>query len=103
MLTAQITNPSYSYQLGGSVSYSCTLEVKEDGVTVSSTGLSVTTNFLIEGWAVRIKDALREQADAYIAQYKYMLQLVQAVYPAAVVPQDVVDTIAAEVESTITV
>jgi hypothetical protein len=106
-LTARLTNPSYGYQKNGYVSYSCTLELSEDASgtpeVVATTGLSTVEAFPIEGWADRIKAAIKVQADAYIAQFKLMMMIVNSVYPSALKPQDAVVSITTEIEPTITV
>lgn len=102
-LTAQLVNPSYGYQAGGNVSISATLEVKEGELTVGTLGLSCCTSFLTEGWKERVSDSFKLQADEYIAQFKYMMLIVQSVYPTAATPEEAVVLLVDEIESTITI
>lgn len=103
MLTARLVNPSYGYQSGGSVSFSTTLELLDGAEVVATTGLSFGTSFLVEGWETRIKDEIKRQADEYIAQFKYMMGLVQQVIPTATKPQDAVDALNSIIESELTI
>jgi len=101
MITAELKNPSYSYIKDGAVSFSVSLDVKEGETVVATTGLSCNTSFLRQAtdgstefnpdWDVSIKDQIKVLAEAYINQYKFLMQLVQAKYPSAVVPQDAVN------------
>lgn len=107
MLTAQLINPSYSYVKDGVINFSCSLEVSEGGTVVAGTGLSCVTSFLRQAadgsteanpnWDTAITASIKEQAEAYINQYKFLMQLVNVKYPTAVIPQDAVETIMAAI------
>ena len=100
-LTATLKNPTYGYQKDGVVSVSATLEIADGETIIATSGVSTATNFTVDGWADRVKESLKAQADAYIAQMKYMLGLVAAVYPTASTPQEAVNQLTAEITITI--
>jgi hypothetical protein len=102
-LTVQLVNSSYGYQAGGSVSYNATLELKSNGVTLATTGLSYSTSFLVAGWADRIKAACQAQAQEYITQFQYIMNIANSVYPTATTPQEACDALTAELSATITI
>lgn len=102
-LTAELVNPSYGYINDGAVSYNVTLELKNDGVMVATKGISTITNLLKDGsdrgttWVQDVQAAVKAQAEAYINQYKLLMQIINAYFPTATLPQDAVDTLTSSI------
>jgi hypothetical protein len=77
-LTAQLTNPSYSYIPGGNATIGCTLNVLgDDGVTVLSTkGMSCGVSLESPDFKELVTASLAQQSQEHIDQLKVVVGLV---------------------------
>lgn len=99
-MSVKLTNPSYSYSSGGTISVSVTVDVMApDGITVLySTGISANAH-LGGNWKAELQASLVKQATSIAQEYSRAMGAVIGAYPTATSPAGALTQFVAEVQA----